>query len=194
MIHFGVKRLPIVENGRRYHLYDTQDQLILVADHGSPWLPQDPKRHVRFARPDGHPVASLDLPSPPTGDESPAHSVSYAIIFDHAVYAILNEYDRSLDNKALDLPYFVLEAEGKRWLACGSCNADPFFALYDQVPAGLSVYTEPQTEELPDPVGLLEQDSNAFDLWISLPNGRFRQGALLSLALVFLIDRFSLGA
>ena len=41
------------EAARRYHLFDRADQLLLVADQGSAWLPNEATPQVRFARPDG---------------------------------------------------------------------------------------------------------------------------------------------
>lgn len=189
-MNFGIKRLPAMGYGRRYHLYDKEEQLLLVADHGSPWLPKDPCKHVRFAKPDGQPVASLDLPWQEKENKAQKHT-SYAIIHDFAVYAIINEYGRSLDGDPLSLPYYLMEVEGVRWLVCGGCEQDLFLGLYDQIPAGLAVYTEPRDAALPEAQGGLQPANDLYDYQLVLPTDSFSQAALLSLALVFLVDRYN---
>ncbi len=189
-MNFGIKRLPATGNGRRYHLYDKEEQLLLVADHGSPWLPKDPCKHVRFAKPDGRPVASLDLPWQENGRKKHKHT-SYAIIYDFAVYAIINEYGRSLDGDPLSLPYYLMEVEGVRWLVCGGCEQDLFLGFYDDVPDGLAVFTEPQDATLPEPIGRVQSAQTIHDFQIKLPVDSFSQASLLSLALIFLVDRYT---
>ena len=177
-------------NGRRYHLYDEKEHLLLVADHGSPWLPKEPCKHVRFAKPDGQPVASLDLPWRDNENKDQKHT-RYAIIYDYAVYAIINEYGRSLDGDPLPLPYYLMEVEGVRWLVCGGCEQDLFLGFYDAIPAGLSVFTEPHDAALPAACGQLQPVNGRYDFQIALPLQTFAQAALLSLALVFLVDRYT---
>ena len=58
MISYRVRRLHAPgEMARRYHLFDRADQLLLVADQRSAWLPADQPPGVRFARSDGERVA-----------------------------------------------------------------------------------------------------------------------------------------
>ena len=56
-MNLGIKRLAAESDAtRQYHLFDGAGTLVLVADQGSPWLTEN-RYHVRFARPDGQPVA-----------------------------------------------------------------------------------------------------------------------------------------
>jgi len=92
-MRFGIRRLDAGgDNGRRYHLFDEDGRVELVADYGSRWLAAEPGHHVRFARSSGDVVASMRLPRPLLPGHNRQRSVSYAVILNHAVYAIINEY------------------------------------------------------------------------------------------------------
>lgn len=191
-MNFGVKRLPAEDKGRRYHLYDEHDQLILVADHGSPWIPEEPTRHVVFARPNGDPIATLDLPER-NGDGKRQKGTSYAVIHEHAVYAIINEHGPENGRKAKpnELPYYTVEVEGMRWLALPHTDPHTLFALYEEVPSGVDVYGEQVAEELPPPVAAVHPVADGYDFVVEMPEERLQQSALLLLALIFLVDRFT---
>jgi hypothetical protein len=178
---FKVKRLHhATESGRRYHIVDEAHHLLLVADRGSPWLADVPPRRVRFALPNGELVASLDLPQ---GSEGPAGKpLSYAVIFNHAVYMIINR----LIPKDGRLPDYVLEVEGYRWLAArqGEGNSAAL-NIYDQLPGDAVLYVE---DELPEPIGSIQTAEGEYDFTISLPGESLSQAALVALALITIIE------
>ena len=185
------------EMARRYHLFDRADQLLLVADQGSAWLPADQPPGVRFARADGERVASMDLPRPT--DRRPERQHNYAIIHEHAVYALITTPVRPpsgatgplTSSSGIVWPFMrlMLEVEGHRWLGLRwREEAGPLLVLYDAVAAGLSLAVERDSSDLPEPLGLLEVGAGDYDFDLTLPAGRLEQGALVGLALVFLID------
>ncbi len=185
------------EMARRYHLFDRADQLLLVADQGSAWLPADQPPGVRFARADGERVASMDLPRPT--DRRPERQHNYAIIHEHAVYALITTPVRPpsgatgplTSSSGIVWPFMrlMLEVEGHRWLGLRwREEAGPLLVLYDAAAAGLSLAVERDSSDLPEPLGLLEVGAGDYDFDLTLPAGRLEQGALVGLALVFLID------
>ena len=185
------------EMSRRYHLFDRADQLLLVADQGSAWLPADQPPGVRFARADGERVASMDLPRPT--DRRPERQHNYAIIHEHAVYALITTPVRPpsgatgplTSSSGIVWPFMrlMLEVEGHRWLGLRwREEAGPLLVLYDAAAAGLSLAVERDSSDLPEPLGLLEVGAGDYDFDLTLPAGRLEQGALVGLALVFLID------
>jgi hypothetical protein len=198
MISYRVRRLHAPgEMARRYHLFDRADQLLLVADQGSAWLPADQPPHVRFARPDGERVASMDLPRPT--DRRPERQHNYAIIYEHAVYALITTPVRPpsgatgplTSSSGIVWPFMrlMLEVEGHRWLGLRwREEMGPLLVLYDAAAAGLSLAVERDSSDLPEPLGLLEVGAGDYDFDLTLPAGRLEQGALVGLALVFLID------
>lgn len=195
MVSYRVRRLPAAdESARRYHLFDRADQLLLVADRGSAWLSPDEPLHVRFARPDGERVASMDLPRP--DERRPDRKQNYAIIYEHAVYALITAMDLSSGSNPLALPVaprsfdrLVIEVEGNKWLALRRTEDDgPLLVLYDTDAAGLSPLIDPEAADLPEPIGLLEVGTGDYDFDLTLPAGRLEQGPLLGLALVYLVD------
>ncbi len=188
---FKAKRLhEETGNGRRYHLFDEAHHLLLVGDQGSPWLPDEPQR-VRFARPSGEQIATLDLPRPASATtgktSSPSSSISYTIIYNHAVYAIINQLTVG-DN---DLPDYLLEVEGDRWLVTrpvtNDVASDHALNIYDQFPADIEIYED---TELPDPTGTVRPspDSEDYDFTITFYSEALSQPALLALALVFVAE------
>ena len=198
MISYRVRRLHAPgEMARRYHLFDRADQLLLVADQGSAWLPADQPPGVRFARADGERVASMDLPRPT--DRRPDRQHNYAIIHEHAVYALITTPVRPpsgatgplTSSSGIVWPFMrlMLEVEGHRWLGLRwREEAGPLLVLYDAAAAGLSLAVERDSSDLPEPLGLLEVGAGDYDFDLTLPAGRLEQGALVGLALVFLID------
>ena len=185
------------ELARRYHLFDRADQLLLVADQGSAWLPPDQPPGVRFARADGERVASMDLPRPT--DRRPDRQHNYAIIHEHAVYALITTPVRPpsgatgplTSSSGIVWPFMrlMLEVEGHRWLGLRwREEAGPLLVLYDAAAAGLSLAVERDSSDLPEPLGLLEVGAGDYDFDLTLPAGRLEQGALVGLALAFLVD------
>jgi hypothetical protein len=99
----------------------------------SPPTPRQ-RRQVRLARPDGRLLATIELPLA----DSSAGTTDYAIIHDYAVYAILSVHSRATEDGAPAVPYFTLEVEGERWMALPEAQLEGCYALYDEVPRGLS--------------------------------------------------------
>ncbi len=200
MVSYRIRRLPMNgEPARRYHLFDRAEALLLVADQGSPWLPPDllPPQ-VRFSRPDGERVATMDLPPP---DERRAdRKQNYAIIYEHAVYALITALDLSGGTAALNAPLpagpptfdrLVIEVEGYRWLGLRWTEEGengPLLVIYDADAAGLSTAVDPEAADLPEPIGLLEVGAGDYDFDLTLPAGRLAQAPLLGLALAYLVD------
>lgn len=200
MVSFRVRRLPDEDPAvRRYHLFDRAEQLLLVADQGSGWLSPGPPQ-VRFGRPDGERVATMELPRP---DERRAdRKQNYAVIYEHAVYALITAMDLSSGTSPINPPplpvgprpfdRLLIEVEGNRWL--GLCwtgeETGPLLVLYDAEAAGLSPTIDPEAVDLPEPIGLVEA-AGEHEFALTLPAGRPAQGALLGLALIYLIDNGS---
>lgn len=196
MITYQIRRLVMEgEAGRRYHLYDRTDQLMLVADEGSAWLPANDFPQVRFARPDGERVATMDLPRPT--DRRPDKKQNFAIIYEHAVYALITALDLSGGTSALLSPAaagysfdrLVIEVEGHRWLGlCRLEDEGPLLRVYDMDASGLVVTVDQESADLPEPIGFLEAGTDEYDFALTMPAGRPGQGPLLGLALVYLAD------
>lgn len=196
MVSYRVRRLHTAdETARRYHLFDRADQLLLVADQGSSWLPPNESSQVRFARPDGERIATMDLPRP--DERRSDRKQNYAVIYEHAVYALITAMDLSSSTgslTALPAPLsfdrLIIEVEGFRWLGLRWSEADngPLLVLYDAAASDLPTGVDPESADLPEPIGLLEVGAGEYDFDLTLPAGRPAKGALLGLALVFLID------
>lgn len=184
---FGIKRLQSDEDlGRRYHLFDGKDRLLLVADYASPWLPEDELNRVRFARPSAQVVGSLDLPA---GEElvrnGRAHT-SYALILDHAVYAILNKFHTEASDRP---PFFTIEADGMTWLAWSEPETEALLALYNEVPSNLMIVSDPLESALIDPVGTVSYVRSEAVFSVTLPVNPFHHADIIMLALIFLLDQ-----
>lgn len=186
------------EPARRYHLFDRAEALLLVADQGSPWLPADVAPQVRFSRPDGERLATMELPRP--DERRPDRKQNYAVIYEHAVYALITSLDLSGGTAALNAPppagpptfdRLVIEVEGHRWLGL-RWNEDrengPLLVIYDAAAADLPASVDPEAADLPEPIGLLEVGAGEYDYDLTLPAGRLAQAPLLALALVYLVD------
>lgn len=198
MVTYRVRRLPVAEDedARRYHLFDRSDQLLLVADQGSAWLPDGEAPQVRFSGPGGTRRASMDLPR--SGDHRQGKKQNFAIIFEHAVYALITAMDLSSGTSPLipqpsttgKFDRLSIEVEGNRWLALRGIGGEegPLLTLYDADAADLSVTVDPESADLPEPIGLIEKETGDYQFGLTLPTGRLAQGPLLGLALVYLID------
>ncbi len=137
----------------------------------------------------------MDLPRP---DERRAdRKQNYAVIYEHAVYALITAMDLSSGTGSLaasPTPFsfdrLVIEVEGSKWLGLRWSEADdgPLLVLYDAAASDLPTGVDPESADLPEPIGLLEVGAGEYDFDLTLPAGRLAQGSLLGLALVFLID------
>lgn len=183
---FGIVRLSAEQgSGRRYHLFDGKGKLRLVADYASPWLPTDDGNRVRFAKPGGQVVASLDLPEDEGVVRNGRIHTSYALILDHAVYAILNKYEEENSDKP---PFFTIEADGMTWLAWNQPNADTWLDLYNEIPTNLMVVNDPIESAQITPVGALKPADGKYNLAVTLPVNPFHHADVIILALIFLFD------
>ena len=158
---------------------------MLVMDHGSPWLPADSENRVHFSRSGGQKVATLDLPEGGGVSKNGRIHTSYALIIDHAVYAIFNQHQDEAGDKP---PYFVIEADGLTWLAWPPQQENVLVNLYDEVPASLAVIGDPSELDLVEVSGQIRQADGAYHFTITLPDQQFRHAALIALALIFLIE------
>lgn len=191
MLAYSAVRLPAAgADGHRYQLFDSAGHLLLIADQGSPWLPDDPTHHVRFARPDGTAIASLDLPW--LNAETPEAKRSFAIVYDDAVYALVNRSAAASEEEDR-LAVWTLEVEGQKWLMVQEMvNGTPRISLFDEVPGDLAIYGTPEEAGLPDPIGVVSgsgEDDGRFA--ITFPAGELDQAPLMALALTFLLDEQS---
>jgi hypothetical protein len=165
------------DQARRYHLYDSADQLILVADQGSPWLPEDTRRQVRLARPDGVQVASLDFPTAPL---KPGKGAAHALMVEHAVYALITVAREPYDDGEATTRH-VIEVEGQRWIGERPEPADEtLLALYDG---------GPDAADSSAALGTLRTSViEPYDLEVQVPASDLKYPGLLALALVYLVD------
>ena len=185
VMDFGIKRLQSDINlGRRYHLFDGKGKLLLVADHASPWLPLDELNRVRFARSGGQVVGALDLPLGMGLLRNGRTHTSFALILDHAVYAILNKYQGEAGDRP---PFFTIEADGMTWLAWSEPESESVLALYNEVPSNLMIVSDPVESALLDPVGTVGQAGDTFS--VNLPINPFHHADIIMLALIFLLDQ-----
>jgi hypothetical protein len=117
-------------------------------------------------------------------------STDYAIVMNHAVYAILSEYHSH--EEAAERIYFVLRVADSAWLALQEDTNEPYFTLYDEVPASLTSRSmEPTYSDLPDPIGEINRRVHQYDYTVSWQSEIIKHLDLLIMALVFLIDRLS---
>ncbi len=187
VMDFRIKRLhDEQDSGRRYHLFDGKGKLRLVADYASPWIPADEQNRVRFARSGGRLVASLDLPDGKGLVRNGRIHTSHALILDHAVYAILNQYQAEAGDSP---PFFTIEADGVTWLAWGESDSDVLLTLYKEVPANLMIVSDALESAPIDPVGAVSRSAGDCDFVVTLPVNPLHHADLISLALVFLFDQ-----
>jgi hypothetical protein len=152
----------------------------------------DARKQVRFAQPDGRQITSLDLSLERKKDtKKDALHAAYPLVLEHAVYAILNEYLPSpAEGKQVELPYYILEVEGDLWLARGQRDAEPYYHLYDQIPATMTTFLSLASTDLPEPFGAIHRvDLSDYDYIVDLDPSRLQHAGLIALALVFLVDR-----
>lgn len=187
MVSYKVRRLHADgDRDRRYHLFDRADQLLLVADQGSPWLPPEHGQQVRFARANGEPLATMDLPRP--DERRPAKGQDFAVIYNHAVYALITAPLPAKSPTEARFDRLMIEVEGYRWLAlCWPGGREALLVIYDADASGISTHIHPNSADLPEPIGLVETGGD-YEFNLTLPAGRLAQGPLLGLALIFLID------
>jgi hypothetical protein len=189
---FGVRFLePHSEVLQRCHFYNDQGKLSLVAEYGTPWQ-EDENSKIRIATPGGEPLATLDFPGVETTGKQGKGRIAYALIHDHAVYAIITKHaPMDLDDDDA-LPYFTVEVEGERWLALGEKengrSAVSKFNLCDEAPSSLDVYANPQ-DACNEAIGKIRRILGDYDYDITFPANRFQQPELISLALAFLIHQ-----
>jgi hypothetical protein len=159
-----------------------------VADFASPWLSSEhSNRYVRFATSSGKTIAQMDLAATATKLLGGRQSKDYAIVLDHAVYAILGEY-HSHDEE--DRTYFVLRVADSMWLVLEEEAEQPYFTIYNEVPASFSSRSmEPMFSDLPEPIGEINRGGTQYDYTVSWHDEGIRKMELLVLSLIFLIDR-----
>ncbi|MDT8307059.1 MAG: hypothetical protein RRC07_14100 [Anaerolineae bacterium] len=180
-----VKRLQAgAGSAPNYHLLDAQGNVLLVADQ-SIAANLDERRQVRLARPDGRLLATIDLPLA----SSKTESADYAIIHDYAVYAILSVHPPEGEERQPAGPYFTLEVEGERWAALPDPTLAHCYALYDEVPRGLTPYGSLADLDLPPAIGRICRLDADVAFTATLDVARLQQPDLIILALAYLIDR-----
>ncbi len=179
---YRINRLSPFGESRQYHLFGQDDRLLLVADYKSPWLANLPKSHVRFGRSNGSEVASMDLKAPERMKNGRQHT-AYAIVKDHAVFAIINKH--VIPERP---PYYVVEVADILWLALSSNDEPKHYSIYDEVPSDLLVYDEPSQSDLPNPIGQVYHGIGDHHYQIVMPPTRPQNPALVALSLSFLID------
>ena len=179
---YRIQRLSSYGESKQFHLFGQEDRLELVADYNSPWLSGLSGSHVRFGLPSGDMVAFMDLKAPERMKNGRQHT-AYAIVKDHAVFAIVNKH--LIPER---LPYYVLEVADILWLALPNANEPKHFSLYNEVPADLMVYDEPTQSDLPNAIGNIYHDIGEYDYQIVMPSNQPQSPSLIALALTFLID------
>jgi hypothetical protein len=190
-MEYGIRFLePHSEALQRCHFYDDQGKLNLVAEFGTPWQQEEISK-IHIATPGGELLATLDFPGVGTIGKQGRGRIGYALIHDHAVYAIITKH-APLDADEEALPYFSIEVEGERWLALGEREngrlpSSKFF-LCDNAPSDLAVYANP-LDACSEAIGKIRCVVGDYNYDVTFPNGRFQQPRLISLALVFLIHQ-----
>ena len=191
MIDFGIKQLKMDDEAtsRVYHLFDRDGSLKIVADFASPWLTsENPERYVRFADSSGKTIAQMDLAATAVKAIGGRQNKDYTIVLNHAVYAILSEYQWHGDDG--DRIYFVLRVGESMWLALKETDNEPLCSIYNDVPASLiSRSTEPMFSDLPEPIGEVTYAAQQYNYTVHWKEDRIQQLGLVVMALVFLIDR-----
>lgn len=179
---YRILRLSPFGESRQFHLFDRDDRLRLVADHNSPWLSGLPGSHVRFGLPSGDQTAIMDLKAPERIKNGRQHT-AYAVVKNHAVFAILNKH--VIPGRP---PYYVIEVGELLWLALPNTDEPKHYSLYNEVPSDLMVYDEPTQSDLPDPIGSVYHGIGDYDYQIAMPPHQPQNPSLIALSLAFLID------
>lgn len=191
-MEFGIRFLePHTRELQRCHFYDDQGKLSLVAEFGTPWQETENSK-IHIADPGGEPLATLDFPGVETTGKQGRGRIGYALIYDHAVYAIVTKHAPVDPDEETSLPYFTIEVEGERWLVLGERGNERLpiskFFLCDNAPSDLAVYANP-LDACSESVGKIRRVVGDYDYDIVFPDGRFQQPRLISLALAFLIHQ-----
>ena len=186
---FAVKRITAgAGSAPNYHLLDPQGNILLVADQ-SVAPSADDRRQVRLARPDGRLLATIDLPLA----GSDVENADYAVIHDYAVYAIFSVHPPEGEERKLGGPYFTLEVEGERWAVLPDSEREHCYALYDEVPRGLTPYGSLLDLDLPLAIGEVCRLDTDVAYTATLGLTRLQQPDLVVLTLAYLIDRSQSG-
>ncbi len=183
-MNYTIKRLTTDKAApASYHLFSESGNLLLVADAVTRGDSQPPQ--VRFARPDGTLLATMNLPARDAGSRP-----DYAIIQDFAVYAIITmEHRPGAAPGSVFHTYLTLEAEGGNWLVLPRQQPPGSFNVYGQMPDGLHTYKNLVESDLPEPIGHVYQaEEGDRDFLVELTTRRWRQTSLVVLALVYLLD------
>ena len=172
-----------------YVLNDASGSSLLLADQmQSP--PPDSRRQVRFARPSGRLVATIDLPQQARSTLEESRRVDYAIIHEYAVYAIMSVRRRlPSDSAAQSSLYYTLEVEGETWLILPHPEEEACYTFYDEVPAGLQTYDTLTELDLPPGIGRICKGEDEVILSATLEPRRLMHTYLVILGLALLIDR-----
>ncbi|MCZ2114724.1 MAG: hypothetical protein LC131_12990 [Anaerolineae bacterium] len=197
MVSYHAQRTPPIEGeeGRRYQLFKQPDRPLLLARRiDAPSATEPPQ--VRFSRANSARVATMDLPRPT--DRRPDKKQRYAVIYEHAVYALITTMDLSGGTSPLfprppasnKFDRLVIEVEGHHWLGlCPAAGQDgPPLTLYDMVAADLPATVDVESADLPEPIGFIEAGEGEGDYDLTLPAGRLTQEGVVALALVYLVD------
>ena len=191
MVDFSIKRLQMDEESesRVYHLFDREGSLKIVADFASPWLSSEHSdRYVRFADSSGKTIAQMDLAATETKMLGGRQSQDYAIVLNHAVFAILSEYQ--WHDEEGSRTYFVLRVAESMWLVLKEETNQPYFTIYNEVPASLTSRSmEPMFSDLPEPIGEINQDSQQYNYLVRWQEDSIKRLGIVVLGLIFLIDR-----
>ncbi|RMG97661.1 MAG: hypothetical protein D6706_08050 [Chloroflexi bacterium] len=181
VMKFRVRRLRTAwPNASVLQLYDARETLLLVADFGTPWLPDVERGRVRLARPNGRVVGWLNLPEGKEGRGVPG---SYVLVRDDAVYGLISVFDE--EGKR---PYFFVEAEQARWLVTGHRFSPLDYGIFDEVPASMNVYADPADSISSEPIGRVWETAVNADLHITLPGEQLAFASFITLALAYLIN------
>lgn len=198
MVTYHVRRLAdeVEEDRHRYQLFNRSGQLLLTAGRIKTRPPASELLQVRFSRFDGVYVATMDLPRTP--DRRPDKRQNYALIYEHAVYALITALDLSSGTGVLfqrhgtpnKFDRLIIEAEGNRWLALRPADGGKTYLLqlYDAEPDDLPAAVDAESADLPDPIGFVDAGTEGYDFDLSFPAGRLAQESLVGLALVYLLD------
>lgn len=154
---------------------------MLVADHATPWLANFPSSYVRFADRAGKPLGSMDMTPMEKNRNGRSHS-AYALVVDHAVFAILNRYQETPHPA-----YFVVESGESLWVALPTTDEAFQYNLYDEVPADLMTSEQPLQTQM-ESIGQIYQGVGEYDYRIDMPLLGSQDPGLLALALAFLIN------
>ncbi|PID86857.1 MAG: hypothetical protein CSB13_02290 [Chloroflexi bacterium] len=191
-MEFGIRFLePHSELLQRCHFYDDQGVLLLVGECGAPWQEAEDSK-IRITTPGGDLLATLDFPGVESTGKQGQGRIGYALIHDHAVYAIITKHTPKDPDGEETLPYFTVEVEGERWLVLGERGNGrsqvSTFVLCANAPTNLAVYAD-LMDACDETLGKIRRVVGDYDYDITFPENRFQQPHLISLALTFLIHQ-----